>query len=145
MSYIFYSYTLYKLVMVGWTPGSRRGRGRLRKHGLPPRTRSPPTTSTAPASTTLAGGSSVPHGPHIQEFVMMPNPGYHNSKTQLSFSRQVSPPPPHLQEVRPAVSLLLRLPLVSLVRRVPRPPCPPLHRAPRTSEWSLDTTVNPYK
>ena len=59
-------YMLYKSVMAGQTPGSERGRGRPRKHGLPPRTYAPPTISTMPASTTpTIDGSSVSCGPHI--------------------------------------------------------------------------------
>ena len=87
---------LYRLVMAGRTPSSRRGRGRPRKHGLPPAPRTPPTTSTTPASTTSAGGSSVPPSPYTQEFVMIPNPGYHNSEPQPLFLQQASshPPPP---------------------------------------------------
>ena len=79
-------YMLYKSVMAGQTHGSRRGRGRSRKHGLPTHTHALITTSTAPTSTTPVGdGSSVPPGPYTQEFVMIPNPGYHNLGPQLSF------------------------------------------------------------
>ena len=80
---------------------------------------------------------------------MIPNPGYHNSGPQLSFSQQQASPPPfpppspggkvHSQ------SASTPSPPVSLVHKVPRPPCPPPYRAPRTSEWSLDTMVNPDK
>ena len=72
---------LYKPVMTGWTPSYGQGRDRSRKHGLPPRTRAPPTTtSIVSASTTpVSDGCSVPPGPHTQKFVIIPNPGYHNS------------------------------------------------------------------
>ena len=75
-------YMLYRLVMTGRTPssGGGRGRGRPTKHDLPPRTRTAPITSSTPASTTPVGGSSVSPGPHTPEFVMIPNPGYHNSE-----------------------------------------------------------------
>ena len=54
----------------------------------------PPTTSTAPASTTpMSDGCSVPPGPHTQEFVMIPNPGYHNSGPQPLFPQQQASPP----------------------------------------------------
>ena len=116
-------YILYGSVMAGRTPGSGRGRGKPRKHGLSPCTRALPTTSTLPASTTpTSDRCSVPPDPHSQEFVMIPNSRYHNSEPQSSFS----------QEVRPAVSLLLHLPLppVSLVHKVLKPPYPPPHQPP---------------
>ena len=72
--------------MAGRTLGSGLGRGRSRKHGLSPRTHTLSTTSTAPASTTPASdGSSVPPNPHTQEFIMIPNLGYHNLGPQPSF------------------------------------------------------------
>ena len=143
MSYIFNFVYIIQISYGKIDTGSRRGRGRLRKHGLPPRTHAPPTTSTTPTLTTpTSDGCFVPPGPHIQEFVMIPNPGYHNSGPQPSFLQQASSPPcPHLQEVRPAVSLLLCLPLpsISLIHKVPRPPRPPSY------SWSLNTIVNPGK
>ena len=75
---------LYRLVIAGRTSGSRRGRGRLRKHGLPSRTRT--------ASTTLVNGSFVLPGPQTQEFVMIPNLGYHNS--EYSDGQSASTPSP---------------------------------------------------
>ena len=45
----------------------KRGRGKLRKHGLPSRTRAPPTTFTALVSTTTTTviTSTLPgHPPH---------------------------------------------------------------------------------
>ena len=76
------------------TPSSGRGKGRPRKHGLPPHTCTAPTTSSTPASTTPVGGSFVPPGPHTQEFVMIPNIDYHNSELQPSFQQQTFPPLP---------------------------------------------------
>ena len=74
--------------MAGQAPSSGRGRGRPRKHDLLPHTKALPTTSTTLASTTpTSDGSSIPPGPHTEEFVMIPNPGYHNSEPQPS------PPP----------------------------------------------------
>ena len=52
----------------------------------------------------------------------------------------------HLQEVRiaPRLYLVPLFPLspAILIRKVPRPHCPPPHRAPWTSVWSSDMTVN---
>ena len=89
---------LYKLVMAGQTPSSRRCRGRPRKHGLPPRTHITPITSSTPPSTTLVGGSSFILGPYTQKFVLIPNLGYRNLEPQPSFPQQASlPPPPPLE------------------------------------------------
>ena len=85
MSYIFIFYMLYRLVIAGRTLGSGRGRGKPKKHDLPPCTRTPPTAITTPVSTTLEGGSFVPPGPHTQEFIMTPNLGHHNSEPQPLF------------------------------------------------------------
>ena len=63
--------------MTGQTPSSGRGRGRPKKHSLPPRIRGLPTTSTVLVSTIpVSDASSIPLGPHTQEFVMIPNRGY---------------------------------------------------------------------
>ena len=91
------SYILYRSLMAGWALGSKRGRGRLRKHGLLSRTRAPSTTSTVPAFTTptTATTSTPPgHPSHAQEFVMIPNHGYVKSGLQPSFFTQPSLPPP---------------------------------------------------
>ena len=72
-------YTLYKSLIAGLGSSFGRGKGRLRKHGLPPHTRAPPTSFTALASTipTTATTFTPPsHPPHTQEFVMIPNPRY---------------------------------------------------------------------
>ena len=90
-------YMLHILLMARRGPGSGWGRGRLRKHDLPPRTRAPSTTSTMPASTTPAtnASSAIPgYSPHFQEFVMIPNPGYVELGPQPLILPHSSPSPP---------------------------------------------------
>ena len=96
--------------MVGQGSGSGRGRGRSGKHGLPSHTQAPPTTSTPPTS--MAATTSTPPGrpPHVQEFVMIPNPGYMELGSQSSFPLQsTSQPTPSLHP--PATYLVPLLPL----------------------------------
>ena len=81
-------YMLYRSLVVGPAPGSRQGRGRLRKYSLPLCTHAPSTTSAMPASSAPAtDASSAPsgHSPHTQKFVMIPNFGYVESRPQPSF------------------------------------------------------------
>ena len=87
-------YMLYRLLMAGRGPDSERGRGRSRKHGLPPHTHAPPTTSTALASitsTTTTIFALPSHYLYIQEFVMIFNLGYVELESQPS---PLPPPPP---------------------------------------------------
>ena len=138
-------YMLCKSLMAGWGPSSEWGSNRSRKHGLPFRTHAPSTTSTMPVSTTPSTTTTftpLGHPPYTQEFVMIPNPGYVESGPQPSFPPQPSPPlpSPHLYLVPHFL-----YPPASLVRRVPKSPCPSPHKAPQTSAWSLNMMVNPSK
>ena len=143
---------LYKSLMAGRGSSSGRGRVRLRKYSLPFRTCAPPTTLIVLASTTptTANTSTPPsHPPHTQEFVMIPKFEYVEPRPQPLFPPQPSlpPPPPLGGEVHtsPVPGSTISLSLASLVHRVPTPPRPPPHKAPRTSAWSLDMMINPSK
>ena len=73
--------------MAGQGSGSGQSRGKLRKYGLPARTQVPPTTSAVSTSTTpipVTASTSPSHPLHGQEFVMTPNPGYIESRSQPS-------------------------------------------------------------
>ena len=75
---------------------SGQGRGRPRKHDLPPHICTSPTVSTAPASTTSTAATTSTtssHSPHTQKFVMISNPKYVESRPQPSFPPQPSLPP----------------------------------------------------
>ena len=149
-----FMHILYRSFMVGWGFSSGWGRDRLRKHGLPHRTRALPITSAAPMSTTpTIATTSTPLGHllHTQEFIMITNLGYVKPRSLLSFPTQPSPfpPPPPGGEARtspipsstPTPSLLP----TSLVWRVPKTHCPHPHRAPWTSMWSSDIMINSGK
>ena len=124
---------LYKSLMAERGSNSRQGRGRPKKHGLPPCTYVPPTTSAALASNTLTiVTTSIPpsHPPHTQEFIMILNIRYVEPGPQPLFPLSLLHLHPYLQEVRPTLhqNLVPHLPLspVTLVQRVLKPPCPPL-------------------
>ena len=139
---------LYILVMAGPTSGSGRGRGRPRKHGLPPCTRAPPTPPLRlcpPLLRVMTAPSFLVHIP--RSLLWCKTLGIITQGLSLHSPNRLLHLHPHLQELRPAVTLLLRLllPPVNLIRKLLKPPRPPSHRAPRTSEWSLDTMVNPSK
>ena len=111
-------YMLYRLVMVGWTPSTRRDKGRLRKHGLPLHTRAPSTTCLLPP---LSWGMPPPslliHIPrgllwYLTSGIIIQSLSLHSPSSLIHLH-------PHLQEMRlaPHLYLLSRLPLlpVSLV------------------------------
>ena len=120
----FIFYMSYKLVKVGRTLSSGWGRDRPRKHGLPltpipypplPLCLRPPFPWVAPPSLLVHILKSLLWYPTLDMITW--------SLCRHSCSRLLHLHP-HLHEVRPAISLLLCLPLVSLVCRMPRPPHP---------------------
>ena len=139
-------YMLYRSLMVGRTPSSGLGRGRQRKHGLSPAPvpnprpllhLRPPLLLVIPPSSLLI---------HIPRSLLWYSTLDMWSQLSLHSPSSLLCLHPHLQEMRPAphlyLVLYLPLPPISLARKVPRPPHPPPHRAPRTSAWSLDMMVN---
>ena len=137
MSYIFYM--LYRLIMAGRTLGS--GRVEVDQGSIVPYP--PLLVRLHPPLPWVTPLSLLIH--IIRSLLSYLTLGIITQSLSLHSYSKLLHLHPHLQKARPAISLLLHLRLVSLVCRVPKPPLPTPHKASRTSEWSLDTVVNPGK